>query len=142
MRSLNLSLLVAIFFLLALGNVFVTAQRSLIPLAIDAEVVDLEMRREKHPGKDDVYLLTFSNSKSTPSTLQIDQEIAHELKVGNRIKKAAWQDRLNIDDRALQLQYSSDFVGMIQAMPVAIIVAIAVVYWQRLWSLCIRKRTE
>lgn len=140
MRSLNLSLLVAIFFLLALGNVIVTAQRSLIPLAIDAKIVALEMRREKHPGKDDVYLVTFANPHSTPSTLQIDQDIARELKVGNRIKKAAWQDTLNIDDRTLQLQYSTDFVGMIQAMPVAIILAIAVAYWQKLWTLCMRKR--
>jgi hypothetical protein len=91
------------FVLLAIGNLAITAQRSLIPLAIDAEVIGLETRREKHLGKDDVHLLTFDDATSTPSTVHIDQEIAHELKVGNRIKKDAWQVTLYVDDQELRL---------------------------------------
>jgi hypothetical protein len=83
LRLLNSSLLLFIFVALAAGNCLITAQRSMIPLGLDAEVLGLEIRREKHPGKDDVHLVSLSGL----GTFQIDKEVAIQLKVGQQIKK-------------------------------------------------------
>ncbi len=135
MRLLNSSLLLVIFVALAAGNFLITAQRSLIPLDLDAEVLGLEMRREKHPGKDDVYLVSLSGL----GTIQIDKEIAIQLKVGQQIQKERWARQLYLNGRVIPLEYSKDFLGMSKAMPLCILVAMGVLFWPQLWSVFIRR---
>ena len=135
MRLLNSSLLLFIFVALAAGNCLITAQRSMIPLGLDAEVLGLEIRREKHPGKDDVHLVSLSGL----GTFQIDKEVAIQLKVGQQIKKERWARQLSVDGRGIPLEYSKDFQGMTKAMPLCILVAMGILFWQQLWSVFMRR---
>ena len=142
MRSLNLICLLALFVALAVGNIFITAQRSLIPMSIVGTVIDIELRREKHPGKDDVHLVTWTPPSGASQTIQMDKAIAEQLKPGNQIHKLAWQSTLYSENRSISLAYSDDLWGMLKAMPFCCCTALAVVFWPQLWSLCLRRRTK
>lgn len=138
MRLLNRISLLALFATLAVGNVFITAQRSLIPMSVIGTVIDIELRREKHPGKDDVHLVTWTEPSGASQTIQIDKAIAEQLKSGDQIHKAAWQSTLYIDNRPISLAYSDDLWGMLKAMPACCCTALAVLFWPQLWSLCVK----
>jgi hypothetical protein len=57
LKSFVSVILLALAVVLAAGNVWFAAARSTIPLAIDAEVKRKEVRHEKHPPRDDVWIL-------------------------------------------------------------------------------------
>ncbi len=110
---------------LAAGNLWFTAARSTIPLALDADVVKREVRAEKHPGVDDVHLLHF-----TDGTLrQVDQPVYAVASHGARLQKTAGSRRLHIDGNGQDLIWSRDFVGMTRAMPLAIVL-LAILTWK------------
>jgi hypothetical protein len=136
LRSLNLLMLTGLFVVLGLGNIIVTANRSLIPQTIDAEVALLDIKREKHPGIDDVHFVTLS----TGETLHVDKAIAEELQVGMPIRKQAWEKELVTGDEHLSLEYSKDFLGMTWVMPLSFLVALAVLIWPRLWLIATRTK--
>lgn len=106
-------LLVVIGIVLAGANIWVVAARSTIPLAIDSQVLDLELRREKHPGKDDVCLIYLRDGR----TLHVDKPVYTSIDVGDTLRKSAWSRELTCDNRAISLQWSADFKGMVAAMP-------------------------
>ncbi len=118
MRWLNFILLVGIGALLALGNVWFAAARSTIPMGISDQLEDVEVRNEKHPGKDDVYLLKMKSG----SLIHVDQRVAVELKNGDRLEKKAWGRSLAVGSRRVQLNWSADYQGMILAMPSILLV--------------------
>lgn len=111
------ALLLAIGIALVAFNLIVTARRSLIPLALDAEVIDIDIRREKHPPLDDVHLVTFSDGR----TMQVDREIAGKFIVGDQLRKRRSETTLLVNDRPLALAWSADAQGMSPAMRVAAI---------------------
>ena len=57
MRWRNGSMLILLAVLLSLSDIAFAAWRSMIPMAVHGRVQSIEVRREKNPGKDDVYLL-------------------------------------------------------------------------------------
>lgn len=109
--------------LLAAGNLWVTAARSLIPLAVDARVLTRETRPEKHPGIDDVYLLHLVGG----ATLQVDQAVYDLVDQGDEIGKPAWSRRFQCGGKVHTLRLSTDFHGMLCLMPATLAIAVLLV---------------
>lgn len=133
MRSANrfvAIILVAIGLALCIGNLWFTAARTTIPLALDLTVVDKEIRHEKHPGFDDVHLVRASNG----NVMVVDGVIHDAISLGERITKERWSRQLNIGEQQLDLNWSADVRGMMWAMPTtaAVLVVVAgTLIWRR-----------
>lgn len=104
-----LALLLAV---LCLGNLAVTFRRSLIPLRLDGTISTMEVRREKHPGVDDVHLI-WVNRRS----YHVDAVIAAALREGDRITKGMWGRTLQTPRGTIHLTVSQDCRGMLVVMP-------------------------
>jgi len=121
MRSHRFSALATLFLLggvLAAANLWFAAARSTIPLRLDDEVVGMRKLREKHPGKDDVYLLDLSQQ----GVVQVDKEVFEELNNGARIRKVRWSRQLEHDGATSDLEWSADLRGLLWTMPGSLIV--------------------
>ncbi len=114
-------LLFALATLLAGVNTWFTAARSTIPLALDTKVLGKEVRREKHKGKDDVYLLTLAGL----GQVQVDQEIYDAVTVGETVQKDRHSRELQHGDKTLPLHWSRDHQGMLLAMPILLAILAA-----------------
>lgn len=103
-------------FLLLLGfcllNLAETLGRSGIPFSLQGKIKRVEMRREMEPGVDDVYLLWMEDR-----VLQIDPELAQEVRQGDRLSKRPWERSLETPRGRVRLTPSQDFRGMLLAMP-------------------------
>ena len=97
---------------LAVGNVAATFWRSAIPMAFEGHVSEIEVRREKHPGLDDVHLVHVDGS-----VRHLDAEIALQLAPGDRVSTAAWRSELRTPRGTLALGLSKDAQRMALAMP-------------------------
>lgn len=106
---------------LGCGNIWVVAARSTIPLALNAEVIEVELRHEKHPGKDDVCLLHFA----TGEALHVDASVFKKIRAGDFVRKLPWSFEIVVNDESTPLMWSADFYGMIAAMPTILIALIA-----------------
>lgn len=106
--------------LLAIANLWFTAARSMIPLAVDAKLISKETRPEKHPGVDDVYLLKLAGGQ----TIQVDQAIYDFVAEGEQLKKGAWSNQLDSGSETLRLQFSRDFQRMLWVMTATIAAAL------------------
>jgi hypothetical protein len=113
-----LALLLVFGLVLAGGNIWVVAARSTIPLALNAQVTEKELRHEKHPGRDDVCLVQLNNGL----TLHVDQSVFAKVTVGDSIRKSAWSNKLTVDGQETLLAWSPDFYGMTVAMPAIMVV--------------------
>jgi hypothetical protein len=108
---------------LAVSNLWITWSRSTIPWALDTQVVEREVRHEKHPGQDDVCLLKLEDG----SVRHIDAEVFHAINEGDRLQKDALKPELLIarpggDGAVLALKPSADFRGMAPVMGGAVVV--------------------
>lgn len=81
--------IVALAFGLALVNLTVTLHRSMIPVSVDGRITDMELRREKHPGVDDVHLLHVDGRR-----LHVDAAVAEALRPGLRMEKEVFSTTL------------------------------------------------
>lgn len=106
---------------MALGNLWFAAERSTIPRALDGSVVHREIRREKHRGIDDVYLLTFDNG----TVIQVDEPVYREVDIGDSVRKSSWSRRIRISGREVSLTWSKDVAGMAISMPLIMLLLIA-----------------
>jgi hypothetical protein len=111
-------LVVAVAF--AVLNVAVTVHRSLIPVALDGVVQQVEVRREKNPGIDDVWLVHIQQR-----VLHTDAATAQQLPEGTVVAKKSWSRTLTADGRPLPLRLSRDAAGMLWVMPLAVAAAAA-----------------
>ena len=102
--------MLALFFVF--GNLWTTLNRSTVPLSFDGVVTDVELREEKHPGVDDVYILYLGSD-----AFVIDSEVASQIKTGDRVQKDAWSTDLRVNGESVTLGTSRDFEGMVIAMP-------------------------
>ncbi|MFN0017020.1 MAG: hypothetical protein ACKVP0_02105 [Pirellulaceae bacterium] len=116
-KGISIVLLLSLAALLAVANVWYTAARSTIPLALDTAVLSKEVRREKHEGKDDVFLLELDGL----GQIQVDREIYENTAVGETLKKEGHSRELRHDEQALILHWSRDYQGMLAAMPLCIV---------------------
>lgn len=111
MRSPSWALL-ALLAVLAVGNLWVTLTRSTIPLAIEGQVTDVELRFEKRRGVDDVYLVTVADR-----VLHVDTAIGRRIRTGDRLSKDAWSRTLSTPRGPVRLTPSRDARRMAAVMP-------------------------
>lgn len=117
--------LLALVVLLALGNLWSTFHRSGIPAALTGRVGRIEVRPEKHPGLDDVHLVTVSGDET-----HLDSESAALLRDGDDIRKDSWSAELTTPRGTSRLRLSRDFWRMLLAMPLLIGLAVALLRWR------------
>jgi len=103
---------------LAAANIWLAAARSTIPLQLDDEVIGMRQLGEKHPGKDDVYLLDLHQQ----GRLQVDKHVFDVVKKGTRIRKVRWSRQIEHDGHTTVLEWSTDLRGMLWVMPGILIV--------------------
>ncbi|MCC6511938.1 MAG: hypothetical protein IT423_22765 [Pirellulaceae bacterium] len=108
--------LLGIFF--AGWNLWTTASRSTIPLAMDGVIHRKVRLIEKQPGVDDVYLIHLDNGQS----IQVDEYFYKSVHQGESITKLAWERVVKVDGARAPLEFSGDFRGMLIAMPITMLV--------------------
>ncbi len=114
-------LLLSLGVCLVLANLWFTAARSTIPLALDTQVDRKYRLSEKNPKVDNVYLLYFENNDS----LQVDADVFFAIEKKTRIRKRAWSFQLETGGQTIDLGWSQDFYGMLWSMPIALAIFIA-----------------
>lgn len=117
--------LAVVALVLATGNVYETVRRSTIPLALDGRVEAEEVRREKHPGVDDVHLLTLDGRR-----VHVDEHVARLVSEGDGLQKEAWSSTLTVARTRHELKLSSDATGMFAMMPLLLLVITASLWWR------------
>ena len=129
MRSPRL-FVVAATVVLCTANLSFTLLRSTIPLNLDGRVHGIVFITEKHPGIDDIYVLTVEGAE-----IQVDPAVALEIDVGDHIDKAAWSTEMVISDeepqRSVRVQTSRDFNRMVLVMPLVALTVATVAYVRR-----------
>ena len=120
MRSPS-SWLLAVAVVLAAGNLWATFRRSGIPLALDGRVERIDVRQEKHPGVDDVPIVTIAGRE-----IHLDPKVAAQIRKGDTLSKAAWSAELATPRGTVQLSTSRDFRRMLIAMPLLVVLAVSV----------------
>ena len=121
MRLHRFSAMATLFLLggvLAVANIWFAAARSTIPLRLDGEVIGMRQLREKHSGKDDVYLLELHQQ----GVIQVDKDVFEAVSEGAGIQKESWSRQLEHNGHTTQLEWSSDLRGMLWTMPGSLIV--------------------
>jgi hypothetical protein len=114
-------LLVCLGLVLAAYNVWCAAKRSTIPLQLNSHVLSKEVKKEKHPGRDDVCLLHMEGGR----VLHVDQTVFDKIPQGARVEKRAWEKQLRVNGDPIELDWSMDLAGMLSAMPPALVVLAA-----------------
>ena len=101
-------------------NIAAMLGRSLIPRSLDAAVERIEVRPEKRPGVDDVWLVHLDGR-----AVHVDAEIAEGLRAGDRLSKVAWSPTLRIDESTARLALSRDARGMLWVMVVTFLACVS-----------------
>ena len=123
-RFFAVRVLLALAIALAAGNVWFAGARSTIPLALKGEVIRKEVRHEKHPPRDDVWLLDLGSR----SFIQVDKEVFDRVAIGDRLSKVRWSWTLMRNGQPISLEWSADARGMFWAMPLGLAVMLATVF--------------
>ncbi len=110
---------------LALGNLWTTFCRSGIPVGLSGVVESVEVRREKHPGLDDVWLVRVGGRE-----VHLDAEVASLVRLGDGLRKPAWSAELVTPRGTFGVSVSKDFRRMAVAMPLLIGLAVFLC-WRR-----------
>ena len=86
--------------------------RSTIPTALDGTVTKIEVRPEKHPGVDDVWMVSIDGEAR-----HLDRAVAELLTEGTRVRKDAWDTRLVVGDQVRTVALSRDAERMLFLAP-------------------------
>lgn len=111
--------LVAAALVCALGNLWVAAERTTIPLALGFEIDGKVLLEEKHPGDDDTCLLRPRGH----ADLQVDRAVFDAVRVGDTISKRRFDGVLSTSHGPVALEWSRDLRGFSIVMPVALLIA-------------------
>ena len=106
---------------LASGNLWETFRRSTVPLELNGRVEMIEVRREKHPGVDDVHLVAIEGR-----TIHVDEAFAMHLDLGMRVVKRGWSTQVTVNGRDVTIHPSRDFYGMAIVMPLLLVILLVV----------------
>ena len=116
-----LALIAAVVVAFAAAGTWALVARSTIPVAIDAEVTSVEVRGEKHPGVDDVWLVGLDGR-----THHFDAAVARAVAVGDRVVKERFSRTLLVDGEPVPLRLSDDARAMLWVAPGTAVVTVAV----------------
>jgi len=86
--------------------------RSTIPTALDGTVTRIEVRPEKHPGVDDVWMVTVDGEAR-----HLDRAVAELLTEGVRVRKDAWDTELTVGGETRTVALSQDAERMLFLAP-------------------------
>jgi hypothetical protein len=111
--------LVVVAFGFAATAIGATVSRSLIPRALDATVDAVEVRVEKHPGIDDVWLVYLDGD-----AVHVDAATARQLDAGMAVHKTAWATTLTADGASIPLALSAEARAMLWVMPLTVLAAV------------------
>lgn len=116
-----MGILVLAGLLLMAWNLWETAARSTIPLDLNAVVLLLEVRHEKHPGFDDTLFLILDDGRE----LHVDWRVFDGVEAGDLLIKRRFESELKVvhpDGQSSQLPLtpSIDFRGMRRIAPIMI----------------------
>ena len=89
--------------------------RSLIPQRIAGTVDDIEVRAEKHRGRDDVWLVRIDGEQ-----IHVDAATATRLRTGDRVRKEAWARELMVGQATWSLPLSADSRGQAWVLPLVL----------------------
>lgn len=106
----------------AAGNVGFAAMRSTIPTELHGNVTRKQRLLEKHPGVDDVCMITLGDHRP----IQVDRSVFDLVKVSQSVDKRAWAKIMEVDGKETTLEWSADFYGMLWAMPLTMAVCVVV----------------
>ena len=90
-------------------------ERSMIPVEVDGTVTAIEVRPEKHPGVDDVWMIRVDDE----GPRHVDADVAHLLHEGARVEKEAWTTDLTVDGEHHALTLSDDARAMLVLAPMS-----------------------
>lgn len=127
MRSRDHGRLVPALVLLLSGMLFAALAawalvvRSTVPSSVDGTVTAVEVRREKHPGVDDVWMVTVDDE----APRHLDRSVATLVSEGDRVRKDPWASVLHVDGRAYPLTLSRDARRMLLLAPVVTVLLAA-----------------
>lgn len=110
-------------------------ERSTIPAELDGTVTTLELRHEKHPGVDDVWMVSIDDG----DLRHVDTEVAVLLSEGARVQKDAWDSTLVVDGSPHQLELTQDARAMLVLAPVLVIVIAALTLFTSLRARAFRR---
>lgn len=118
-RRLPVLVLVLTGVLLVVLGAWTFVARSALPLALDGTVTAVEVRHEKHPGVDDVWMVTLDDA----GPRHLDRDVARLLARGAVVEKAAWSSNLTVDGTGHDVGPSRDawvFLGLSPALLLAV----------------------
>lgn len=101
-----------------LSNIVITMRRSLFLVELDGRVERVEVRAEKHPGFDDIYLVDFGYGAKV-----VDAEIAQNAAQQGLVTKNRLDNYLVSNGSKVPTPLSRDAKGMLIAMPLVSLVA-------------------
>ena len=119
-HRIALALVAAVVVAFAVSGAWALAARSTIPVAIDAEVTSVEVRQEKNPGVDDVWLVGLDGR-----THHLDGAVARTVQVGDTVVKERFSWTLLVDGEPVALRLSDDARTMLGVAPGTAAVAVA-----------------
>jgi len=130
--------LVATGVLFAALAAWALVERSAIPTELNGTVTTLELRHEKHPGVDDVWMVSIDDGDHR----HVDTDVAVHLSEGARVQKDAWDSTLVIDGSAHQVELSKDAHAMLVLAPVLAVVISALTLWTHLRTRALRHAAQ
>lgn len=95
--------------------------RSTIPWALDGTVSSIDLRHEKHPGVDDVWLIGLDGDEPR----HVDRAVADLLDEGDRVHKERWDDTMTVNGRVHQVELGRDARRMLVFAPTLALVLAA-----------------
>lgn len=95
---------------LAVGATWAAFTRSAIPVALEGRVLDVTILHEKHPGRDDVYLIELPDR-----TVHVDAAVGQGIARGDELAKPAWSATLTTSSGIVRLKPSRDVWGLAAA---------------------------
>jgi hypothetical protein len=91
--------------------------RSTIPAELDGTVTAIELRHEKHPGVDDVWMVAVDED----GLRHVDVEVAALLSEGDRLRKEAWATTLVVEGEPHAVSLSDDARAMLVLAPALVV---------------------
>lgn len=88
---------------------WVLVERSTIPTELQGTVTAIELRHEKHPGVDDVWLISVDKGPLH----HVDADVAALLEKGDRVRKDAGDTTLIVNDAPQALSLSAHARAML-----------------------------
>ena len=99
---------------------FASLERSMIPLALDDEVVSISYLSESGD------VLMWVGFRDT-GEVAVDRAVVDSLHVGDQVEKSSWSTSLDVGEQSVSLRPSGEFWRLVVAQTVVLIVVTRVV---------------